>query len=82
MALLWDQPIVHLIIVQDLLQMLVDRENHFVRPMKENFIIVVVLKIVKITRLTELKLVMNIAMTGINIDSLNQSQAWLVYDEC
>ena len=44
-----------------------------VRPMKENFIIVVVLRIVRITRLMELKLVMNITMTGIDIDSLNQS---------
>ena len=82
MALLWDQPIVHLIIVQNPLQMLVERKYHFVRPTKENFIIVVVLRIVRITRLTELKLVMNIAMTGIDIDSLDQSQAWLGYDEC
>ena len=71
MALLWDQLIVHLIIVQSLLHMLVERENHFVRPMKENFVIIVVLRIVKITRLNELKLVMNIAMTCINIDSLD-----------
>jgi hypothetical protein len=54
----------------------------FVKPMKESFVTVVVFGIVKMTRLKGLKLVRNIAMTGINIDSLKQSQAWLEYDKC
>ena len=66
----------------NLFQMLVERENHFVRSMKDNSKTVVVLRIVKITRLQELKLVRSIAMTGIDINSLNQSQAWLGYDRC
>jgi len=73
---------VHFIIVQDPFQMLMERENHFVKPMKESFITIVMFVIVKMTRLKELKLVMNIGMTGIDIDSLEQSQAWLEYDEC
>ena len=72
----------HLITVQDPFQMLVDRENHFVRSMKENFVTVVILRIVKMTELGELKLIRNIVMTSINIDSLELSQAWLVYVEC
>ena len=72
----------HLITVQDPFQMLVDRENHFVRSMEENFVTIVVLRIVKMTELGELKLVRNIVMTGIDIDSLKLSQAWLVYVEC
>ena len=71
----------HLIIVQNPLQMLVEKENHFVRSMKENFVTIVMLRIVKITMLKELKLVRNITMTGIDINSLKQSQAWLEYNE-
>ena len=82
MALLWDQLIVHLIIVQNPFQTLMERENHFVRFMKENFITVVVFSIVKMTRLGELNLVRNTAITGIDIDSLEQSPAWLEYDKC
>jgi hypothetical protein len=67
------------IIVQNPFQMLMERENHFVRSMKENFITGVVFRIVKIIKLKEFKLVRNTAMTGINIDSLKQSQAWLEY---
>ena len=76
------QLIVHLIIVINLFQMPLERENHFVRSMKDNSKTIVMLRIVKIRRLMELKLVRSIAMTGIKINSLDQSQSWLGYDKC
>ena len=69
MVLLWDQLIVHLIIAQDLSQMLVDMGSHFVMFIKLNFKISVVCRIARIIELIALKPVSNTVMNGINIHS-------------
>ena len=82
MALLWDQPIVPLIIVQDLLQMLIVVETHFVAVINLSFGIAVVFVIVKIEKLVIPWPVIHIVMIGTNIHSPKPNQAWLGFVEC
>ncbi len=67
----------HLIIAQDLSQMLVDVGSHFVMFIKLNFEISVVCGIARIIELIALKPVSNTIMNGINIHSQERHQVWL-----